>query len=142
MEVKTRRQAAADGDAKYWTGKPCSKNHESPRYTTTGICCRCNAEAARAYNARMRKAVNARAQGHFSYALHPDDHAAALAYCQGLDLQRGRLPQSPGVAPAPAGAEITPDQMRAMRAAALGKVVDIVAAEPRTDVAEAWLRDC
>lgn len=31
----------------------------------------------------------------FSYHLHPDDMAAALAYCQALDLQRGRVPFSP-----------------------------------------------
>ena len=34
----------------------------------------------------------ARLQALFTYKLHPDDHAAALAYCQALDLNRGQRP--------------------------------------------------
>jgi hypothetical protein len=40
----------------------------------------------------------------FSYPLHPDDHAAALAFCQGLDLQRGRMPNAGYPVVAQAGA--------------------------------------
>jgi hypothetical protein len=94
MIIKTRRQAAEDGDKKYRTGRTCKNGHDSPRYTSSGICCRCNVEAARRYNKTMQQTYTAKLRGHFSYSLHPDDHAAALAYCQALDLARGRAPTS------------------------------------------------
>lgn len=92
--VKTRKQAANDGEDKYFTGKACINGHLSLRYTSSGICCKCNTEAAKKYNREMRKRVNARLQGHFIYDLHPDDIAKAFAYCQALDLQRGLVPAS------------------------------------------------
>lgn len=138
MQIKTRKQAAFDGDSKYWTGKTCSKNHESPRYTSTGICCKCNAEAAKAYNARMRKTVSARAQGHFVYLAHPDDHAALLAYAQALDLQRGRSPHVPN--PPKQAEEMTPERIAEARRLAMGKAVDMQQSCD-VDVSEAWMRD-
>lgn len=97
MEIKTRKQAATAGEKKYYTGRPCINGHDGPRYTATGICCKCNSEGVKRYNKNMRKSVGDHRAGAFSYPLHPDDHAAALAYCQALDLQRGRAP-SPSVA--------------------------------------------
>lgn len=51
--VETRREAAAAGRSKYWTGKRCNRNHESRRYTTTGTCCKCNSENAIAYKKQV-----------------------------------------------------------------------------------------
>ena len=50
--VETRNEAAAAGRTKYWTGKKCSRDHESQRYTATGICCKCSSENAMAYQKR------------------------------------------------------------------------------------------
>lgn len=118
MEIKTRREAAIAGETKYWTGRQCGKAHDSPRYTSTGICCKCNAEATKAYSKRLRSTINAKQQGHFSYPSHPADHAAALAYCQALDLQRGRQPHTPD---APVIIEdVSPEQIQRMREQAFG----------------------
>lgn len=121
MDVKTRMEAAQAGEKKYRTGKPCSNGHDSPRYTSTGICCRCNVDAAKRYSGRVQLTVKAKLQGHFVYPLHPDDHASALAYCQALDLSRGRVPHVVA-APTPFG-EISAEQaamIAATRASVIG----------------------
>ena len=105
MIIKTRRQAYEAGENKYSTGKPCSKGHESIRYTASGICCQCNAEYARSYATKFTKKRIEKVLGYFSYPIHPDDCAAALAYCQALDMARGRTPHVPPP-PMPTGAEL------------------------------------
>ena len=50
--VKTRSQAIAGGRNKYWTGKKCARGHESQRYTSSGICCKCNYENSQTYQKR------------------------------------------------------------------------------------------
>jgi len=54
MKIKTRRQAAKDGDRHYRTGRPCREGHDSPRYTCNGVCVACNREAQQAYRAELR----------------------------------------------------------------------------------------
>ena len=95
MEIKTRKQASANGDHKYFTGKSCMSGHLGPRYTASGICCKCNSENVKKYNRKMQSGVQAKQRGLFTREIHPDDHAAVHAYCDALDLQRGRVPQSP-----------------------------------------------
>lgn len=46
MEIKTRKQAAAAGESKYFTGKPCKNDHTTYRYTTSGACAACIREAS------------------------------------------------------------------------------------------------
>lgn len=124
LPTKTRKEAADAGENKYYTGKPCTHGHDSPRYTSTGICCKCNAEGVKKYNKKMRTASNARASGLFTYPAHPDDVAALLAYAQALDIQRGKVPHVPGatVAPAP-----LPFDAAEARRLALGRAVDLAA---------------
>lgn len=141
MKISTRREAAEAGLKRFYTGKPCKFGHDAERFTTTGGCVKCNAERSKLFATNTAKAVNARAQGLFTYPCHPDDAAALLAYAQGLDLARGRVPHVPEK---PQAVEaITPERIREMRAQALGKVVDLVGTQdrPRVDSAEAWLRD-
>lgn len=89
----TRREAVAAGQTRYYTGKACSKGHDSQRFTSTGACVKCAAGYSKAYVGKLRKETNARLAGMFVYPAHPDDHAALLAYAQALDLQRGRQPR-------------------------------------------------
>ena len=119
IPIMKRRDAAEAGLKRYSTGKPCSKGHNAPRFTSTGVCTQCAAGYVKEYNGRLRKVTDAKRAGIFTYPLHPDDVAAALAYCQALDLQRGRMPHSP---PAPGLMELKPtaEQMRAMRERAYG----------------------
>lgn len=92
--VMTRRAAAEAGLKRYYTGKPCSKGHNSQRFTSTGACVKCAAGYSKTYVGNLRKESNARLAGLFVYPAHPGDHSALLAYAQGLDLQRGRVPKS------------------------------------------------
>lgn len=95
----TRNEAAAAGLTRYNTGRPCRNGHTADRYTSTGNCCECLKSHSREFAAVLRASKQPTEQGGrlFAYRLHADDHAAALAYCQALDLQRGRTP-SPGQA--------------------------------------------
>lgn len=100
--MKSARATAIEaGLDRYSTGKPCKHGHDSPRYTYSGTCVACVAVST----ARIRHGIAEHKAAHvrpFTYLLHPDDHAAALAMCQGLDLQRGRTPSriaSPTPAP-------------------------------------------
>lgn len=100
-EIITRREAADRGLRHFYTGKPCKRGHDSRRYTATGGCMKCASVYVKQYNKQVIEQMSARAHGLFSYRLHPDDHAAALAYCQALDMQRGRMPQTPTQAAQP-----------------------------------------
>lgn len=89
----------------YRTGRICRAGHDAERYTSTGGCVECLRVRNKDQAAAVREAIRPTDDGSrlFTYRLHPDDHAAALAYCQGLDLQRGRIPQAaPAIVEAPA----------------------------------------
>lgn len=95
MELLTRKQALAQGLPTYSTGNKCKHGHDAPRYTSSGTCKGC-LDALRVDTAR-NKVKRLQGDHAFTYMLHPEDVAAAFAYCQALDLQRGRLPS--GVEP-------------------------------------------
>lgn len=100
-EIITRGDALAQGRKHFYSGKPCKYGHDSARFTSTGACMACNA-------ARSKLFAQGVAERNFVYSLHPDDYAAALAYCQALDLQRGRVPSTPktlAIIPTPRHAE-------------------------------------
>lgn len=122
MEIKTRRQAAESGESKYYTGRPCSKGHDGPRYVASGICCKCNSEGVKRYNSKVALLKNNKLAGAFVYDLHLDDHAALLAYAQALDLQRGRTPRVPAKAKHAAGAGASLEDVARFRAQALGEI--------------------
>lgn len=105
MLPTSRNAAIAAGSRFFNTGRPCRNGHTSNRYTSTGNCLACVAAARDDKRSLIRQTLAAKFEGAdlFTYRLHPDDHAAALAYCQGLDLQRGRMPQlADGSRPGPA----------------------------------------
>lgn len=117
---RTQADAIAQGSTYYYTGKPCKQGHEAPRYTSTCNCTECARLMRQGKAQAARKASTSRARGWFGYPLHPDDMAAALAYCQGLDLARGRQPY---VDPTPAAhTPRTPEQIDELRRLALGRV--------------------
>lgn len=92
----TRNEAIAAGLSLYTTGKPCKHGHDAPRYTSCGVCTLCLRQSADG-RARLRNTIIAtrgKDAALFAYKLHPDDHAAALAFCQALDMQRARTPQA------------------------------------------------
>jgi hypothetical protein len=98
-----RDAAAAMGETLY-LGRICRRGHENAmRYVSTGQCTVCLREDNKRRAAQVRHNRNMAYRGAktFSYALHPDDHAAALAYCQALDIARGRDPQVPAVVQSP-----------------------------------------
>ncbi len=94
-EILTRKQALQEGRKRFYTGKPCIHNHLAQRFVTTGGCVACNADRSKLFSKDANAKINATRQGLFTYPLHKDDFAAALAYCQGLDLTSGRRPYVP-----------------------------------------------
>lgn len=91
-----RNAARASGHRFYLATRPCRNGHTAPRYVSTGGCSECLKDWRDTERRATEAASVAAAQGSrlFSYALHPDDLAAALAFCQSLDVQRGRMPQA------------------------------------------------
>jgi hypothetical protein len=53
MQIVTRKQALAQGETTFFTGKPCRKGHVTPRYASTGHCVECVKEAARGYRQEL-----------------------------------------------------------------------------------------
>lgn len=98
MEIISQKDAVAKGMDVYYTGRPCSRGHYSPRNAVTGACLACVKTYQRTYQAERRRllaiAKHSAMAGDaiLQYRLHADDLPAALAYCQGLDIQRGRIP--------------------------------------------------
>jgi hypothetical protein len=105
-----RHEALIAGLTTYNTGRPCAKGHTADRYASTGNCLECLRQS-RLDAQRLRNSVRA-ARGPdsalFAYPLHPADHAAALAYCQALDLQRGREARAEPVATVAAASSAPP----------------------------------
>ena len=118
--VQTRKQAAAAGMTRYYTGRPCSKGHDAQRFTSTGVCVKCASDYVKQYQSRLRKETNSRRQGLFTYPSHPDDMAELLAFAQLLDLRRGRVPHIPEPPPASMSEAQTLDVVAAARLRAFG----------------------
>lgn len=110
-ETISRLDALAQGRKHFYTGKPCKYGHDSLRFTSTGGCMACNAARSKLFSRASTLGEKV-----FSYHLHPDDVAAALAYCQALDLQRGRVPFAPAAVPRGAEAVALPADIERHRA--------------------------
>lgn len=92
MSHANRKDARRAGQRLYFPAAPCSHGHTEGRYVSTGHCLGCIRER-RALEQQTAKAAFTGQSRVFAYGLHPDDVAAALAFCQALDLQRGRMPK-------------------------------------------------
>jgi 5-methylcytosine-specific restriction endonuclease McrA len=77
--VVTRAQAKAAGAPKFYTGKPCIRNHLSQRVTSNGSCLQCNSEDWERFS-HIRRARELGAEGSFTL-----DEIKAL-----LQHQRGK----------------------------------------------------
>lgn len=90
--IMTRAQAAEAGQMQYWTGRPCSKDHVAPRYTSSGACSHCVA----GYRGRFAigavrgssRARNAGLTHKFSAMVHVDDAATVAEFVEALNLAR------------------------------------------------------
>lgn len=88
LQIITRADAFAQGLKRFYTGRPCKFGHDSERFVSTGNCVECGAVRAKRFTSER-----ALTMGKFVYPLsHPDDHVAAWAYCQALDIARGVKP--------------------------------------------------
>jgi hypothetical protein len=104
-----RRTADTQGEKLYAGKGICRNGHDGAlRYVSTGQCSECVRERNRENAQAQREARKPTADGArlFAYRLHPDDHAQALAFCQALDLQRGRMPQASSVVDGTAAAQV------------------------------------
>lgn len=94
-EMITRKAALEQGRVRFYTGRPCSKGHDAQRFVTTGGCVECNRQRSREFSKVVKATQSARTRGLFTYPLRPEDYAAALAYCQALDMNAGLMPHIP-----------------------------------------------
>lgn len=62
-EVDFRAAAAAAGQRRYTTGKPCPAGHNGERYTLNGYCVQCQRNANACNRERLRGLLQGRAQG-------------------------------------------------------------------------------
>lgn len=65
MKIMSQMEAAKEGLARYYTGKPCKRGHDSERYVANGTCCQCHHDdqQARARTIQdLRAAAKARAE--------------------------------------------------------------------------------
>jgi hypothetical protein len=54
-QMITRKDAAATGAKRYYTGKVCRNGHIAERDTDTGNCCECQKASANRYMKKYRK---------------------------------------------------------------------------------------
>ena len=55
LGLMSRTEAAAAGLPQFNLGTPCSKGHDSPRYTSTGMCIKCREEYNKEYQKQLKK---------------------------------------------------------------------------------------
>jgi 5-methylcytosine-specific restriction endonuclease McrA len=65
MEIITREQANASGLPRYFTSKPCKKNHIAERYTKIGACVACCREQNETYRLADPERHRARSRKHY-----------------------------------------------------------------------------
>ena len=81
--IETRKEAATRGVSKYYTGRPCTNGHESQRYTSSGICCKCNTENTMRYQRNMVSRLNGKTVDVRVVLYVPEDQVDALqAYAE------------------------------------------------------------
>lgn len=107
MTIKTRAQAHADGENKYYTGTPCKHGHDAQRWTYNGVCVVCHRAAGRKY--QMPKVrVNTISEAEkisgvkfVSFKVHPADIARVREFTDALLESRiGIVPDLPFQMPA------------------------------------------
>lgn len=90
MQYRTRREAAENGQAKYWTERPCKQGHITYRYTSTGSCAACRGNYRGLAQRRANEIAVERAMGKVSvsYIVHIDDKPALDKFVAALNLFR------------------------------------------------------
>lgn len=145
MTPATRHEALAAGSTFFHTGRPCRAGHVADRYTSTGNCVQCQKAHRDDYAAALREARRPgmdRSARLFTYRLHPDDHAAALAYCQALDMKRGRVPAAGQAAQLPEPPRsATPEEVAAHRERILQDLGGVQPEQPRRHMTEEMRRN-
>jgi hypothetical protein len=98
MDVIDRDTAFMEGLTRYFTGKPCSRNHLSERYVSTGGCIECLHPGAG--GKRVKR----------SYVLHPDDAVTIDATVEAL--RQARAVETPPVIPKRLPGQLAPREER------------------------------
>ena len=81
MDIVTRKQAQAQGLARYFTGQPCKHGHTAERHTKNWTCCECSKETDRVRSGSAQRLESKKA----SYYRHHEENKAR-------DRARGSLP--------------------------------------------------
>jgi hypothetical protein len=84
MEVISRKDAHAKGLTRFFTGKPCKREHIRERNVATGACLGCLAHYAKEYAATYKAKRRAEVAGQVEVRMfvHPDHTAAIEAFSE------------------------------------------------------------
>lgn len=86
MEIITRLDAAERGLKRYFSGKPCTNGHESPRFVSNGMCIACLKDHQQKY----RTIANLKTAGltRITLDIHPDDEKYIRDTVEALRIAR------------------------------------------------------
>lgn len=91
--TRTRREAADLGLKKYWTGRPCRRQHHEMRYTVSGLCVAC----VRIAHDKYKPAKHPDGRAALTLYVHSDFHKQLRDMADALELARGMSPSTAGV---------------------------------------------
>ena len=86
----SRKQAAAEGKIKYFTGKSCKYGHVAERYVSIGKCVECNKIQSKNNQDEFKKLINAARSKliTITVSVHPEDSQSIKEYAAILNNQR------------------------------------------------------
>ena len=84
--VQPRRDAAQNGQSKYYTGHLCKRGHISRRYTSSGLCVSCMSLRSRRF--REDKAAANNGLVPLNAMVHPDDLKTLEAIISNMSTAR------------------------------------------------------
>lgn len=87
MSTYTRRQAAEKGLIKYKSKENCKRNHDSLRYTNSGLCIQCLRDRGKKYQNEIKRLQCTRFKT-VKIECHVDDEATLRNFATGLETAR------------------------------------------------------
>lgn len=89
-EILTRKQAIAQGNTQYFTGKPCPHGHIAKRYTITAACTQCVLGYQKSAKQRVYEMARRQASGFEKreYLIHPLDSPVIKQFVEFVSMSR------------------------------------------------------
>lgn len=92
VPIRTRREAADLGLKKYWTGRPCRRDHHEMRYTVSGLCTAC----VRIAHDKYKPVRHPDGRVAVTVYVHQTLREAVVRYAEALEMARAMAPSTAG----------------------------------------------